>query len=87
MSLVPLTKSQKKVYDVIASHLRTHFVMPTINDIRFMAELNSSATVSKHLHVLAAKGWIEQNEHGRIVRVQAKGCSLCPACGQKVVTQ
>lgn len=84
MSLAPLTKSQKKVYDVIASHLRTHYVLPTITDIRFMAELNSPATVSKHLHILAAKGWIEQNEFGRIVKIKAKGHNLCPACGHEV---
>lgn len=86
-SLVPLTKKQKAIYGTIVGFLRNKQVMPTNADLRRLTGLNSMSGVSKHLHTLSRKGWIEQNQYGRIVRIQSKGCSLCPSCGQRVVTQ
>ena len=55
----PLTPKQKTVLDFVTAFTREHGYAPTISEIGQALGLSSSATVHKHLQILAEKGHLD----------------------------
>ena len=64
-----LTLKQKGVLDAIAVLRKEKGYTPTYREIADALSLKSLATVHKHLHVLAAKGFVATTNRSRSIKV------------------
>lgn len=53
-----LTFSQQLILDCIHKYYDENLEMPTLNDLCYLAELNTRSTVHEHLRNLQKKGYI-----------------------------
>ena len=65
-----LTKRQKEIFDYIEAAIQEKGYAPTLEEIGQRFELNSLATVHKHVSNLEAKGLIRRKwNHSRAIEV------------------
>jgi repressor LexA len=72
-----LTKRQKELFDFVDGYLAQHGYAPTLEEIGTRFNLNSLATVHKHLTNLEQKGLIRRTwNHSRAIELvpQGSGC-------------
>jgi SOS-response transcriptional repressor LexA len=82
--MVPLTATQKRVFDAICSFIAEKAHSPSFAEIGELTGHASSATINKHVYNLAAKGMISYSP-GRsrsITVLRAPDATVCPLCGK-----
>jgi repressor LexA len=87
-----LTKRQKELFDYLDSYLASHGYAPTLEEIGAQFNLNSLATVHKHLTNLEHKGLIRRTwNHSRAIelvpRADASGAVELPLLGRVAAGQ
>lgn len=84
MSIQPLTKRQREVYDFLGKYVKAHAFAPSLIEIAAALGLSSMATVHKHLEALRKRGYIrrEWNRPRYLELIGDPGC--CPMCGRAV---
>jgi repressor LexA len=71
-----LTKRQKELFDFLDSYLAEHGYAPTLEEIGTRFNLNSLATVHKHLTNLEQKGLIRRTwNHSRAIELVPRGAT------------
>jgi repressor LexA len=71
-----LTKRQKELFDYLDGYLASHGYAPTLEEIGSQFNLNSLATVHKHLTNLEQKGLIRRTwNHSRAIELVPQGRS------------
>lgn len=66
-----LTRRQQEIYEYICSYYNEHHTPPSIRDIMTHCGLASPSPVQKHIQNIAALGYIQKDEKGRIYPVQS----------------
>ena len=87
-----LTKRQKELFDYLDGYLASHGYAPTLEEIGSQFNLNSLATVHKHLTNLEQKGLIRRTwNHSRAIellpRAEASGAVELPLLGRVAAGQ
>ena len=87
-----LTKRQKELFDYLDDYLAAHGYAPTLEEIGSRFNLNSLATVHKHLTNLEQKGLIRRTwNHSRAIelvpRTQSRGAVELPLLGRVAAGQ
>ena len=74
-----LTKMQRRVLDTVNSLYRSKGQFPPIGSIARRLG-RSPATISEHVDVLEAKGFVKRLQTGPFVLIQPLGADCCPWC-------
>lgn len=69
MNYQQLTERQKKVLDIILSHIQSYGFPPSIREIMERAEISSLRGVTNQLEALANTGWITRKKGARGITV------------------
>ena len=64
-----ITPSLEEIYKYIVEYEKKHLVPPTLRDISDALCISSTSTVHAKLKLLAKKGWIAQDQNGKIALV------------------
>lgn len=72
----PMTRAQRRVYDVLNEYIAQRGVQPTYEEIAEELGLSSIGTIHQHIASLERKGWLKRTGSDlRLSRVE------CPHCG------